>query len=495
MEIEKVEISNFRSIANGAFYLVNKVVAIVGENNSGKTALLRAINSVFNFSEEEQFFINKTHQHTPRKNTNIVITFKDIIDQSKYGDYIEENKLTICFNYCYSKNRRKLFIKKGKDDVNIDEEFMEKLKSDIDYVYIPASRTFHDIAFEKSSIVYELVTGFAAQHTENRDRISSKIKDAASRIHDTMLVKLEKNINSLYMQNKDIKFTINFNQDLDYTALLKEIKIRFREGATDFPLEEWGSGTKSLSIIAMYMAYAKIKRKNVVLGIEEPEINLHPQAQKRFVFALNNQVNSNDVSAIITTHSSVIINELKHEDIVLVRKENADRGFKTIISQMPLDFWDKHNIKEFQHYQFFNYKNSDFFFSKFIIIGESKNDCQVFNFLVQDELEDKMADISFLDVGGIENIRYPYYLLKELKIPFIMIVDKDFFFEYKNDNLKSSRNFNGLPTYKAELKNNQVLKDCFKKDTDRSELIKEYKKGYKQFFNYIKKFDVLSIIF
>lgn len=43
----------------------------------------------------------------------------------------------------------------------------------------------------------------------------------------------------------------------------------------DFPVSEYGSGTKSLSVIALHRVSAKIEDVNVILGIEEPETNLH----------------------------------------------------------------------------------------------------------------------------------------------------------------------------------------------------------------------------
>ena len=52
---------------------------------------------------------------------------------------------------------------------------------------------------------------------------------------------------------------------------------------------------------------------------------------------------------------------------------------------------------------------------------------------------------------------------QELNIPFVMIVDKDFFFDYKNDNLEDSRSeTTGLPMYKDQLKSNDIIDSVFK---------------------------------
>ena len=60
MRIEEVKIKNFRSIKSATFRM-NKITAVVGENNAGKTAVLRAINAVLNYMDEEMSFKNKTH--------------------------------------------------------------------------------------------------------------------------------------------------------------------------------------------------------------------------------------------------------------------------------------------------------------------------------------------------------------------------------------------------------------------------------------------------
>ena len=230
------------------------------------------------------------------------------------------------------------------------------------------------------------------------------------------------------MQNKSIDFQVGFPADLDYTVLLRTAMISLNEYGQNYLLQDCGSGTKSLAVIAMHRALALLNRTSIVLGIEEPEENLHPQAQKRFILSLKDGRHINETQSIFTTHSTVLVDSLRHDDIVLVRRKKDKRGFVSEIAQLPDDFWKKYNIEEFKHYQYFNYKNSDFFFAKFIVIGESKNDCQVFESLITPNIGDKSSDVSYLDAGGINNIIYPYFLMKELRIPNILVVDRDYFF-------------------------------------------------------------------
>lgn len=494
MRIEEVKIKNFRSIKSATFRM-NKITAVVGENNAGKTAVLRAINAVLNYMDEEMSFKNKTHQYAVRSNTYITISFVEVPDKVIYKDKIDTDKLVIKFVYKYSKDKEQYMYVKDGEEKSVDDEFMKNLSKDIKYVYIPAGRTNKDVSWEENSIFKEVVSNYMYKHTKNRDRISGDVRKVAKKIHDSALTTLEKDINTLYMQNQTMDFKFDFADDLDYSVLLKKIKFSLNECGTDYLLKEWGSGTKSLAVIAMYRANALLEEESIVLGIEEPETNLHPQAQKRFIHSLRNELHDNETQTIFTTHSTVLVDELQHEDIILIRrKKDSKRGFKSVLSQLQKNFWEKYGLEEFKHYQFFNYKNSDFFFSKYVVIGESKNDIQVIKKLIESKIQNVIADVSFLELGGIEFLKYPYFLLKELEIPYMMVVDKDVFFDYKNGKVDESRDVkSGLPKYKYEMKDNIVLKDIFKTDQEMRKIERLNSQGYKKFVDEIKKYNILSM--
>jgi len=494
MRIEEVKIKNFRSIKSATFRM-NKITAVVGENNAGKTAVLRAINAVLNYMDEEMSFKNKTHQYAVRSNTYITISFVEVPDKVIYKDKIDIDKLVIKFVYKYSKDKEQYMYVKDGEEKSVDDEFMKNLSKDIKYVYIPAGRTNKDVSWEENSIFKEVVSNYMYKHTKNRDRISGDVRKVAKKIHDSALTTLEKDINTLYMQNQTMDFKFDFADDLDYSVLLKKIKFSLNECGTDYLLKEWGSGTKSLAVIAMYRANALLEEESIVLGIEEPETNLHPQAQKRFIHSLRNELHDNETQTIFTTHSTVLVDELQHEDIILIRrKKDSKRGFKSVLSQLQKNFWEKYGLEEFKHYQFFNYKNSDFFFSKYVVIGESKNDIQVIKKLIESKIQNVIADVSFLELGGIEFLKYPYFGTKELEIPYMMVVDKDVFFDYKNGKVDESRDVkSGLPKYKYEMKDNIVLKDIFKTDQEMRKIERLNSQGYKKFVDEIKKYNILSM--
>ena len=98
MRIDSIDIKKFRSIEK-AHIDMRDLTAIVGENNAGKTAILRALNSVFNFEDEKNFFRDGSHRYAPNSNTYITVVFSDIPDGELKQKYACNDTLKVNFSY------------------------------------------------------------------------------------------------------------------------------------------------------------------------------------------------------------------------------------------------------------------------------------------------------------------------------------------------------------------------------------------------------------
>lgn len=104
MKLVSADIENFRSIKKCSIHF-NEITAIVGENNAGKSAVLRALNSFFNYEFEEPYFINATHRYDVRTVTKIILTFEDVPIKEIYKEKLINDQLVMQFSYQNRRNR------------------------------------------------------------------------------------------------------------------------------------------------------------------------------------------------------------------------------------------------------------------------------------------------------------------------------------------------------------------------------------------------------
>lgn len=497
MKIKQIHIENFRSIKNTTINL-HELTAVVGENNSGKTAILRALNCFFNFESEEKEFKDLIHRYSPRTKTKITVTFSEIPNKKEYTKYQNAyGNLQIRFIYDYSKFNRRLFYINDGETRPLDVSFLVVLKRDIDYAYIPASRSYKDIEWTEDSVFSRLVKRYLEDHTKNRDRLSSETKAAGNKFHDQILTKLSHSLTDLYFYDDLGEYQINYKENIDYKVFLDKLGLEILSpDKKDLrPVSEYGSGIQSLTVITLYRFLAKINDVTIVLGIEEPETNLHPQAQRKLIHSFKNSRQSCEAQAIFATHSTVIVDALDHDDIVLVRRvKDEKRSFHSEARQISEAFWMDHNITNLKHYNFFRFRNSDFFFAKHVIIVEGIVDAQVIEHILTRGDENSLFNVSIIQLGSISSFKYPYFLLNDLGIPFTAVVDKDFFTPYKNGNLESSRNQeNSLPEYSGTLNKNSVLNTIFDTQIIKDELLTKLNKSYSEFFEYTKLYNLLPM--
>ncbi len=92
----------------------------------------------------------------------------------------------------------------------------------------------------------------------------------------------------------------------------------------DIDLDELGEGTRNLILLALLRSYAVNLRQygeeiRGILALEEPEIYLHPQAQRN-LFRILREIASTGLQVIISTHSNNFVDTEFFDSIGLVRK-------------------------------------------------------------------------------------------------------------------------------------------------------------------------------
>lgn len=154
---------------------------------------------------------------------------------------------------------------------------------------------------------------------------------------------------------------------------------------------------------------------------EEPELYLHPQAQ-RALFNTFTQLSETGSQVILCTHSSNLINIDKYKSIYIIKKENEDLGSEII--QCNEDLFEGDEKQEWNLSYWINPDRGELFFAKKVILVEGQTEKVIISALA-DVLGVFKYEYTIIDCGSKGNIPHYIKLLNKFKIPYVAVYDKD----------------------------------------------------------------------
>lgn len=228
-------------------------------------------------------------------------------------------------------------------------------------------------------------------------------------------------------------------RNIDEKFVLKEMK-----NLSDTLTAEYVSrGLYRSLLFELFRALAAESKKietsiieNTMIFFEEPELYLHPQAEKE-LYDCFITLSKLGVQLYISTHSSNFISLKHYKSICIIR--NTDNGSRAFQFKGKLFSGDE--VKYFNMNYWINPDRSELFFAKKVILVEGQTDKIVLGYLSK-KLGIYKYDYSILECGSKSIIPQFIKLLNAFKLPYIAIYDKDNHFwrtelEIENSNLKN----------------------------------------------------------
>ncbi len=496
MRISRIVIKKFRSIEITDVW-ISPINSIVGQNNSGKSCLLRALNAFFNFESEKPAFESGIHSYAAGTVAKIELHFTDVTGIGIPPKYISNHEIKAEVSYRLNNQgcTRTIRYRSGASWVQ-DEQCLSEIKKHVEFILIPPNRDANALAYVGDNVLQLLVEEKMKEATEARDNYTSRFKKAVQYLESNALKKIAADAKKEFPVNRPFDIRIGYEKEVSYQNFLSDIGISIDEAGLNHPLIECGSGIQSLTIIALYNLLGKARDENIVIGLEEPETNLHPQAQKELIDYFKNLVTQGNIlQFFFTTHSSQIIDQVDHTEVILFKKiRNETRGFVSEVRRLPEDFFEKYELNEFMYYQFHRYRNSDFFFSSYIVVTESKNEVEVIKKIGESSGFDyEVNGLSYLNLEGVQKAKYAVHLLNELGIPYLLIIDKDFFVDYLNDRFDSSLDAQGLPQYKSNFKDIELVKVLVPESQTRDDLLNAMNTNHTEVLNILEPYEIVCM--
>ncbi len=444
MKITKIKIENFRSIKELSLTSNSGINSIVGANSTGKTNFFEAINWIlghtypsFNSVRKQDYFKGDT-----TNKIKIRLTF----DDKEYLELAEEwtdpyghikSGLNHSGKYCTDETRRKYCIA----HVGVDREITE---------YLPANRwsllgrllqQINDMFIE------EKIDGSTTLKSDKlkedldkiRDELLFSVKDQdGNKIMDKFVTILrEEFTKQMNCSNCEVSLNFNLYNPWNFYKTLQLI-VREEELNQDFQASELGMGFQASITIAILKAYASLKLKNQPpIFIDEPELFLHPQAQRNF-YKILRELSDQGAQIFYTTHSPNFLSVANFDEVFITRK-NGNGTYVNYVdaSKFVIDHLrrtgnavDSSSLKlQYQN----AYENtgdsresSEAFFAKKIILVEGQSERLLLPYYFKKIGYDFVHDgVTIVCCGNKSEIPRFFRLYSEFGIPCYVLFDGD----------------------------------------------------------------------
>ena len=346
MQIAKLQIENYKSIKDTGEISLKKLFALIGQNNVGKSAILKAIRLVF---ADDSIEVKRTDFHKNMNNDiKIEATLQDFYSD-KYDEFKNENgfiviKIVVTYDnldskyYLNGENVPKTKIKKLPELLIISDIRDPENESK------GSAKSFLKKLF--SLILKKEETG---EFISSRKILEEGRKKQISDISKKITEKIQKilNVNNLEIA---ISTEVDFSKIFSYSSKLIDHSLLADHIPDGVDILSCGTGLQSMFILSLLETYAEMaERSDSILLIEEPEVYLHPAFQRKMFNALRKIASVNQV--IYTTHSPIMISDLWIDDsIKLATLENGETlineiDIEEIINELGIRYEDTLNAK------------------------------------------------------------------------------------------------------------------------------------------------------
>lgn len=320
-----------------------------------------------------------------------------------------------------------------------------------DLIFIPAVRDANDELGNKGiffSELYSRVINKISQTDEHYINAKTQLQKLSSLLNPkdeegnintrrpAALTDLEKRINdqlSFWRTNIDVEIE---PPDLD-NIFRVGAKVSLFDGIkTD--IERKGHGLQRTLIFCLLKSYADVLREEKInllqtpdtptrknsnstyFVFEEPELFLHPQAQRQLFDSLKT-MSENDNQVILCTHSSSFLEIENYKSISIVKKNESDG---TKITQYLQDILLDNEKENFNIRAWLNPERNELFFADKIVLVEGPTEKAVIPYL-SNKLGILNHNFTFIECEGKGGIKTYIKLFNKFKLKYIAIYDND----------------------------------------------------------------------
>lgn len=202
-----------------------------------------------------------------------------------------------------------------------------------------------------------------------------------------------------------------------------------------------GHGLQRAVIFALLRSWAKALRakpqgeqevaprkqsESVIFAMEEPELFLHPHAQRRLAASLRDIATTAEHQVFLCTHSTHFVDLAHYQEVAIVSKEDPVIGSR--LRQCTAELFAGNGLaerkKQFQMAQWVNPDRAEMFFARRVVFVEGETERVLLPYLA-DRLGMLDTDVSVIDCGSKFNLPLYIAIAKAFQLSYLVIHDED----------------------------------------------------------------------
>lgn len=433
---------------------------LIGENDSGKTAIVDAIRIVLKTQDYDWYRITKDDFYNESKRFRIELRFDDLSDDEA-KNFVE----WLSFESLNDGTGKKFYLRIIYD---VERDETRVLSSDVcagsddngrplnaearDLLRVTYLKPLRDAATELTPGKYSRLSSILfASDLFNKGKNQTELETRLSEFNTFIETFFSDNQSQGYkikeILDNYLKKFISSDSESNFSFASTDLKNTLSKLELELK-EKINPGLGSLNRLYMATELLNLKRGNwsgLKLGlIEELEAHLHPQAQMKVIEQLCDSCQTEKIQFILTTHSPNLASKLKLKDLILCTQGKC----------FPLgEDYTKLNAKDYVFLEkFLDVTKANLFFAKGVIFVEGWAE-QIFLPAFVNLLKDKglitqnltEAGVSIVNVGSTAFLKYSKIFQRkddsEINIPIAIITDSDVaIYEKNNDKQVVKRN-------------------------------------------------------
>lgn len=171
---------------------------------------------------------------------------------------------------------------------------------------------------------------------------------------------------------------------------------------------------------------ARVASDTIIFAVEEPELFLHPQAQRRLAKALEEIAGTPGHQVFLCSHSTHFVDLEHYKRVAIAYKPTAEEGTK--VRQCLKELFEGADLedrkKRFHMAKWINPDRGEIFFAKRVVFVEGETETTMIPYLAE-RLGVFDPEVSVIDCGSKHNLPLYVSIANAFEIPFIVVHDQD----------------------------------------------------------------------